>query len=445
MIRKSRVPVVALLLAMALSIPMPLLAGGNIIGPVYAQRAATTVSFPLITVSSTTQALYSGATFPAGECKVSKDGGTFANCTNTPSEIATTSGVYRLALTSSEMAAENVIVKVSKGSAYEDLTILVKTKLALREVEVINSATTAVTIKGAGLGGYGLLIGMDTAGGTAAMFVDGTTNCASNCYGLVAQGEGAYPGAYLQGGTSGGAGLLVAGGANGYGIDTAGGTGDSSGIRSLGQGTGSGWLVVGGATGNGILAQGGATSGSGIYAQSQGGNSIGFRTLGFGTGAGASFTGGSGASTGLAATGNTGATFTSAAANGIGLSIVGTGTGSGFKSVSGTGYAMELSTGGSAGLYAAGATHGIQGSPDIYPVTLGTSVWAEVSGTEPSAGPTWGVTTYGQFLSLLTARFYNKVTQTATAQSIYKTGGVTVMATGTVSDDGVTQTKGEQR
>lgn len=441
--------IVAIVSAVILSL-MPALssAGGNFIGPIYSNNDTTIITFPLVTASSATQALYSGATFPAGECKVSVGGATFANCTNTPSELATTSGVYQLSLSAAEMSAASgdTIVKISKGSAYEDLVILVKTQIVAETLTLVSDRNIPLNIESTDTDFSHPAVYINRAGSTAGgdgILISANACGSGNCDGIRIQAGEAGAGINVTGGNSAGPGLLVQGGSSGNGITTSGGSGNTHGIASTGQGTGHGWIVTGGTTGNGILAQGGATSGSGIYAQAQAGNSIGLRAVGFGTGAGINATAGA-TGIGFIATGDTGARYVSNTANGVGFKITGTGTGTALDIVGGTGYAMAA-TGGTHGIYASGSSHGIQGSPDIYPVTLGTSVWAEVTGTEPSAGPTWGTSTYGQFMSMLVARFYNKVTQTATTQSIYKTGGVTVMATGTVTDDGVTQTKGEQR
>jgi len=50
------------------------------------------------------------------DSEVSKDGGTFSDCTNEATEIATSSGVYYLDLTSTEMNADTVAVLVKSSS-----------------------------------------------------------------------------------------------------------------------------------------------------------------------------------------------------------------------------------------------------------------------------------------------------------------------------------------
>jgi hypothetical protein len=59
--------------------------------------------------------LVTGAT--ALDSEVSKDGGTFADCTNEATEIATSSGCYYLDLTSTEMNADSVVVIVKTSSS----------------------------------------------------------------------------------------------------------------------------------------------------------------------------------------------------------------------------------------------------------------------------------------------------------------------------------------
>lgn len=79
--------------------------------PVPIKNTAMRITFPLRDVNGD---LVSGAT--GLDSEVSKDGGTFADCTNEATEIATSSGIYYLDLTSTEMNADTVAVIV-KSSA----------------------------------------------------------------------------------------------------------------------------------------------------------------------------------------------------------------------------------------------------------------------------------------------------------------------------------------
>jgi hypothetical protein len=59
------------------------------------------------------------------DSEISKDGGTFVDCTNEATEIATASGVYFLDLTSTEMNADTVALQIKTTSAGAKATIIV--------------------------------------------------------------------------------------------------------------------------------------------------------------------------------------------------------------------------------------------------------------------------------------------------------------------------------
>ena len=78
------------------------------------------ITFPILDADGD---LVTGAT--GLDSEVSKDGGTFADCTNEATEIATSSGVYYLDLTSTEMNADTVAVIVKTTSSGAKTTTLV--------------------------------------------------------------------------------------------------------------------------------------------------------------------------------------------------------------------------------------------------------------------------------------------------------------------------------
>lgn len=75
---------------------------------------AVTISFPLLDPNAR-PARKSGLTFAAGETKISKDGGAFANTTNQPVHLS--AGRYSLDLTAAEMDAKLVHIYVEHASA----------------------------------------------------------------------------------------------------------------------------------------------------------------------------------------------------------------------------------------------------------------------------------------------------------------------------------------
>ncbi len=88
--------------------------------PFPAKNAAYRVTFPIYDADGD---LVTGA---AGlDSEVSKDAGTFADCTNEATEIATASGMYYLDLTSTEMNADTVAVIVKTSTSGAKTTALV--------------------------------------------------------------------------------------------------------------------------------------------------------------------------------------------------------------------------------------------------------------------------------------------------------------------------------
>jgi len=88
--------------------------------PVPQKNVAYRVTFPIL---NNTGALVTGA---AGlDSEVSKDGGTFADCTSEATEIATASGVYFLDLTATEMNADTVAIIVKTTTTDAKTTVLV--------------------------------------------------------------------------------------------------------------------------------------------------------------------------------------------------------------------------------------------------------------------------------------------------------------------------------
>lgn len=74
------------------------------------KSTALTVSFPIYGNALTPQTGVAGL-----DSEISKDGAAFADCTNEATEIGTT-GIYTLALTAVEMAADRVVVQVKTTS-----------------------------------------------------------------------------------------------------------------------------------------------------------------------------------------------------------------------------------------------------------------------------------------------------------------------------------------
>jgi len=121
-----------------------------------------------------------GSLFAAGDIKISKDGGAFANVTNSVTQVAASNPLYKLVLTATEMQAEQIVIQIvdQNGPAFRDALILVRTKQRLGQFFVradqIGSSASAI-IGQPSTGGYGLDI-LDSAGtgvGTVRGLIEG--------------------------------------------------------------------------------------------------------------------------------------------------------------------------------------------------------------------------------------------------------------------------------
>lgn len=88
--------------------------------PIPQKNVAYRVTFPILDADGD---LVTGAT--GLDSEISKDGGTFADCTNEATEIATSSGMYYLDLTSTEMNADTVAIIVKTTSSGAKTTPIV--------------------------------------------------------------------------------------------------------------------------------------------------------------------------------------------------------------------------------------------------------------------------------------------------------------------------------
>lgn len=88
--------------------------------PVPQKNVAYRITFPIFDADGD---LVTGAT--GLDSEVSKDAGTFTDCTNEATEIATSSGMYYLDLTSTEMNADTVVILVKTSSSGAKTTPIV--------------------------------------------------------------------------------------------------------------------------------------------------------------------------------------------------------------------------------------------------------------------------------------------------------------------------------
>lgn len=210
--------------------------------------------------------------------------------------------------------------------------------LSLAQLNIVNSAGSAIVASSTGGNGHGIAAsgngsgeGISATGGTTGNGVQANGRAGIVAQGFVVEGISVVGqthgisttsatnghGVYARGGSTGGNGILAEGQA-----------GNGHGLRAAGQGSGEGISAVGGTTGHGIEATGGATSGNGINAAASAGNGHGLNVAGQGSGHGLNATGGA---TGNGIDANGGATsgdgINAAATDGDGMSLAGAGAG----------------------------------------------------------------------------------------------------------------------
>lgn len=112
--------------------------------PVPRKGVAFRVTFPILKNDGTLIAAAAGL-----DSEVSKDAGTFADCTNEATEIATSSGVYYLDLTATEMNADTVAIVVKSTTTDAIPTVLTLYPQEAGDIQVnatyLNGSATAAS------------------------------------------------------------------------------------------------------------------------------------------------------------------------------------------------------------------------------------------------------------------------------------------------------------
>ena len=109
------------------------------------KNQAYRLTFPILDADGD---LVTGAT--GLDSEVSKDAGTFADCTNEATEIATSSGMYYLDLTSTEMNADTVAIIVKTSSSGAKTTPIVLYPQEAGDIKVNVTYVNGVDISATG-------------------------------------------------------------------------------------------------------------------------------------------------------------------------------------------------------------------------------------------------------------------------------------------------------
>ena len=140
--------------------------------PVPRKNTAFRVTFPILDADGD---LVTGAASLDSELSI--DGGTFTDCTNEATEIATSSGMYFLDLTSGEMNGDTiaVIVKTATVGAKTTPIVFYPEEAGDLRVDVVQISGSTVSTTTAQLGVNIVQISTDaTAADNAELFFDGT-------------------------------------------------------------------------------------------------------------------------------------------------------------------------------------------------------------------------------------------------------------------------------
>jgi len=380
---------------------------------------ATSVYFSSLNNAGT--AVWAGG-FGAGESQISKDGGAFANTTNLPTYIG--NGVYNIVLTATEMQAEFINLSfIDSGPGNIPDWVQIDTKLKVGLVEIDSTSFPSANIA------------LEIHSGTDAVAVEISAD-AGNAVGLSIIGSGTGNALLCTGGATAAGAAFVGGATSGEGLKAIGSAGNSGGAVITGSGTAAGLAIVGGATGIGMAVDAGASGAVGLQIRSIAGNNDAVSIVGSGTGVGLGVVGGAsgnGARIYGGATTGVGMDIRAQAGNNNGISLTGAGTGSGLLGTGGSSNGPGITGSG------LGAGTGFYGtSVSSHPTNFFSEFIEDITGV-----PTPGSTTLRQAIAALIARFYYLVTQTSTQQKQYASDSATLRGTSTVSDDGVTQTKGK--
>jgi len=113
------------------------------------KNTAYRVTFPILDADGD---LVTGAT--GLDSEVSKNGGTFADCTNEATEISTSSGVYYLDLSSTEMNADTVAIIVKTSSSGAKTTLIVLYPAEATDIPVNVTAWNGTAVATPATAGY---------------------------------------------------------------------------------------------------------------------------------------------------------------------------------------------------------------------------------------------------------------------------------------------------
>jgi hypothetical protein len=119
--------------------------------------------------------LTTASPFAAGDVKVSKDGGDFANITTLPSLVSAGKGLYLLSLSATEMEANHVFVRITDvaGGIFRDVNVRLWTRRQFSELDIDAATGTKANTTALKVSGYGSGHGLEAVAGGTGFDIDG--------------------------------------------------------------------------------------------------------------------------------------------------------------------------------------------------------------------------------------------------------------------------------
>lgn len=99
------------------------------------KRATAYICYIGLVDQADTKKLKANPTIAAGDFKISKDGGSFANLTNLPTVTPASGAAVQLSLTSTEMTADNIVIACIDAAGAEWCDQLINIQTSVRQID----------------------------------------------------------------------------------------------------------------------------------------------------------------------------------------------------------------------------------------------------------------------------------------------------------------------
>lgn len=140
-----------------------------------AKRAAEYIDYVGLPSQFNTKVFQSNPTLAAGDVKISKDGGAFANLTNLPTVTPAGGKAVKFVLTSTETDCDQCVVLFSDGTGSEWCDVMVPLQFSAQQVDELLAPTTAGRKLDVSAGGCAGIDLANVEGQSTTLALSGTT------------------------------------------------------------------------------------------------------------------------------------------------------------------------------------------------------------------------------------------------------------------------------